>query len=798
MGRVTTSPVLVSVSQDGEICIATDFVLQDSMVSTVSTGVSVQMAQNVTHKPVLAVVPQVGMEPLVIVPVLRVGMVKAARKPVTVLQTFQESPVTELPDTVFVHRDELDPVVQIPVLKDYGVMAVFVRAHVFEQQPVTHPLDDASVVMDGMERRVNYPVLMADGVRNVSGSANARWMDMEAEVVVVIASQALVNAQRDTMDRSAETVGYIFEAPLWNHVSTKKLIILNELFQDVLRESMGLTASSAATVVKWALFVMGSQEPATVLLDGPELLVNSHVQMDITVWNVNSAAPAHLIDPATMKPERADVRQQLMAHSVSTTALKIGGKNPNMICDPVDGSCHCRPGWQGPNCVSRCPAGFFGSKCQYECKCENQGVCHPDNGTCICAPGFYGERCSLPCPNGFYGRQCKQRCECIHREACHGVTGQCYCAAGYRGRHCEETCPRGSFGPECKFECPVCNMKSPGEIESTDTTLRPKVDWSQPGSRQELRIGVRTSSVVATMWRRPGDIGDVTCHPQTGECPCPPGTHGPGCEAKCPSGRFGPRCSQVCTCPQGATCSPVTGSCECPAGYYGPLCQYTCPPGYYGKGCAQVCDCYNTQPSVCDTVTGVCHCKPGYMGDRCEQICPQGYHGEMCAKACHQCEHCHFETGQCLCELGKEGETCGGTCPNGQFGAQCSETCNCRNGATCLPSTGMCQCPSWLIGPDCGLQAGQLYCHLHDPEDQLGGERLDHDHGLVHTFIVALGAFVRLRTQVISHVVFQMMFVFCDETAQTALQTFVFLYVNSLLLDFIQLHLLENEHNKLL
>ncbi|TPP58384.1 Multiple epidermal growth factor domains protein 6 [Fasciola gigantica] len=87
-------------------------------------------------------------------------------------------------------------------------------------------------------------------------------------------------------------------------------------------------------------------------------------------------------------------------------------------------------------------------------------------------------------------------------------------------------------------------------------------------------------------------------------------------------------------------------------------------------------------------------------------VCPRGYYGEMCARACFQCEYCHFETGQCLCDLGRFGETCGSICPDGRFGDGCSQTCDCKNGATCTPSTGTCQCYAGFIGPDCSLMNG--------------------------------------------------------------------------------------------
>ncbi|VDN14891.1 unnamed protein product [Dibothriocephalus latus] len=166
----------------------------------------------------------------------------------------------------------------------------------------------------------------------------------------------------------------------------------------------------------------------------------------------------------------------------------------------------------------------------------------------------------------------------------------------------------------------------------------------------------------------------LACHPQTGLCPCPPGTEGADCSSTCQEGRFGPGCAQVCICQNGGRCDPVTGTCSCPAGFFGPLCQHNCPAGWWGAGCAMKCNCYNMQESGCDPISGRCRCKPGYTGERCEQgkiigsflrflvsapiAMTRGYYGEKCAQSCRNCPDCHFVTGECLCNLGTYGSAC--------------------------------------------------------------------------------------------------------------------------------------------
>lgn len=97
----------------------------------------------------------------------------------------------------------------------------------------------------------------------------------------------------------------------------------------------------------------------------------------------------------------------------------------NSMCDRVMGTCLCGPGYYGhlcehgesvhhththtqepanhlPSsliflfggvCVTACPVGLYGHRCQQHCKCFNRARCHPSNGHCICPAGFWGSHC---------------------------------------------------------------------------------------------------------------------------------------------------------------------------------------------------------------------------------------------------------------------------------------------------------------------------------------------------------------------------------------------------------------------
>lgn len=48
------------------------------------------------------------------------------------------------------------------------------------------------------------------------------------------------------------------------------------------------------------------------------------------------------------------------------------------------------PGWQGSDCSVPCDEGFYGYRCEQDCRCENGASCDPISGACKCAPGYRG------------------------------------------------------------------------------------------------------------------------------------------------------------------------------------------------------------------------------------------------------------------------------------------------------------------------------------------------------------------------------------------------------------------------
>lgn len=52
-------------------------------------------------------------------------------------------------------------------------------------------------------------------------------------------------------------------------------------------------------------------------------------------------------------------------------------------------------------------------------------------------------------------------------------------------------------------------------------------------------------------------------------------------------------------------------------------------------------------------------------------------------------------------------------CPEGTFGRNCSFSCKCKNGATCDPVSGQCQCPPGVSGDMCQDGESNGTCLFH-------------------------------------------------------------------------------------
>ena len=64
------------------------------------------------------------------------------------------------------------------------------------------------------------------------------------------------------------------------------------------------------------------------------------------------------------------------------------------ICNALTGECQCAAGKQSPpDCNENCPSGTFGLRCIGVCNCQNGATCDPVDGTCYWRKGFQGDKC---------------------------------------------------------------------------------------------------------------------------------------------------------------------------------------------------------------------------------------------------------------------------------------------------------------------------------------------------------------------------------------------------------------------
>ena len=67
---------------------------------------------------------------------------------------------------------------------------------------------------------------------------------------------------------------------------------------------------------------------------------------------------------------------------------------PSNRCNPITGECNCAPGKQDPpDCSKNCTSGAYGLNCRGTCDCQNEASCDPVNGACYCRDGFQADKC---------------------------------------------------------------------------------------------------------------------------------------------------------------------------------------------------------------------------------------------------------------------------------------------------------------------------------------------------------------------------------------------------------------------
>ncbi|XP_060145902.1 usherin [Globicephala melas] len=268
---------------------------------------------------------------------------------------------------------------------------------------------------------------------------------------------------------------------------------------------------------------------------------------------------------------------------------------------------------------------------------------------------------------------------------CDQIGGQCNCKRHVSGRQCNQ-CQNGFYNLQ-EWDpdgCIPCNCNASGTVD-----------------------------------------GDITCHPNSGQCKCKANVIG----LRCDHCDFGFKFLQSvnddgcepCQCNLHGSvnklCNPLSGQCECKQEVKGLQCD-TCREHFYGldtTGC-KACDCNvagSRSGTVCDARTGQCICNPNVGGRRCSE-CLEGYfylqrNNSFLCLPCN-CDRtgtvndsllCDKSTGQCLCKLGVTGLRCD-QCEPHRYHLTVGNSQGCQ----------MCECDPWgtLPGTICDPVSGQCLC----------------------------------------------------------------------------------------
>lgn len=106
--------------------------------------------------------------------------------------------------------------------------------------------------------------------------------------------------------------------------------------------------------------------------------------------------------------------------------------------DCVNGSCICRPGWDGPSCAT--------ALCNLGAGCGPNGRC--EAGVCRCEPAWDGPACAMPLCNN--GTGCGQHGAC-------NASGLCVCDSGWQGARCSDHRCNADMGCSGHGVCTVGN-----------------------------------------------------------------------------------------------------------------------------------------------------------------------------------------------------------------------------------------------------------------------------------------------------------------------------------------------------
>ncbi|KAH9488616.1 hypothetical protein Btru_061289 [Bulinus truncatus] len=419
--------------------------------------------------------------------------------------------------------------------------------------------------------------------------------------------------------------------------------------------------------------------------------------------------------------------------------------NNFLDCNDVNGTCTCKPGWNGIKCdvdinecanvtyctnihevcqnlngsaecicdvgfsrpdnstpCQACDSTHYGKNCSMQCSCNSSNTvdCNDVNGTCTCKPGWIGATCNQACDATHFGQGCLQTCQCIKNNTidCNDVNGTCTCKPGWNGTNCEADIDECAINSSyCSAASETCsNLNGTAECLCKDGFFRPTLGSSCQACNA-THYGYNCGQLCTCHINNTLDCNDVN-----GTCTCNPGWTGTNCDVdidECISN------TSYCLNPV-EVCHNLQGSaeCLCKVGFHRPAlsasCQ-ACNTTHYGYNCGELCTCDINNTLDCNDVNGTCTCNPGWTGTNCDVDIDE------CISNTSYClnsvEVCHNLNGsaECLCKVGYYRPTLSTSCQacdSTHYGENCASVCPCMtaNTADCNDVNGTCTCkPGW-------------------------------------------------------------------------------------------------------
>lgn len=429
-------------------------------------------------------------------------------------------------------------------------------------------------------------------------------------------------------------------------------------------------------------------------------------------------------------------------------------------CDAT-GSCHCWKPYTGSDCSLRtCPTGrawvdfaTANNVAHGTFVCSNMGMCNPENGRCVCREGFEGHNCArLKCPvNADTSIECSGNGHCMSMRMAAKTQNDvtlfrsieytnweadmlwgCVCNYGWTGHDCSlKTCATG--------DDPVTNTNTADEIQlidcaanggtfkikyrdqitaalawdATAATVKAeleKISWLSEGVTVAHVAGTTAcaasgAALSITFTHQPGDLPALVLI-KTGLTKSTSGSVVLNTISSGAQNTYGTGTATITSvdgnrenveCSNQGTCNELTGSCTCRTGFESSNGKSNGQLGEAGK--RGDCGYRSTVTTTCDTddetltkcynVGGQC-INDDNLAARCDCILPTttqaGYGGHMCRTI--------------KCPIGKVwfAEPITGTRRDNSY-AECS------GAGVCDRLSGVCTCEIWAAGRACDKMA---------------------------------------------------------------------------------------------